>query len=324
MAVSFVKPVNLLLSGYSYLQSSISRKPGVWGMPAAISTELTNHCNLNCPECSSGSGIMERKRGFMDIGLFRDILAEMKPYLYNINLYFQGEPMLHPLFFSFLESARRFRTTVSTNGHYLTAENSDYLAGSGLGRLIVSVDGMDQAAYASYRKNGELDRVIAGVNNAAAARKKLNSSMTIEIQLLVNRYNEHQIGQVRQFAKERGIRLRLKSMQVINEESIQGWMPEIEKFRRYEAGDGKYIIKSTLPDNCRRIWFNPVVTWDGKVLPCCFDKNAHHVMGDLKNNSFRAIWHGAEFDKFRHRILNNRSGIDMCRNCTEGLKGVKT
>lgn len=267
---------------------------------------------------------MERKRGFMDIGLFRDILAEMKPYLYNINLYFQGEPMLHPLFFSFLESARRFRTTVSTNGHYLTAENSDYLAGSGLGRLIVSVDGMDQAAYASYRKNGELDRVIAGVNNAAAARKKLNSSMTIEIQLLVNRYNEHQIGQVRQFAKERGIRLRLKSMQVINEESIQGWMPEIEKFRRYEAGDGKYIIKSTLPDNCRRIWFNPVVTWDGKVLPCCFDKNAHHVMGDLKNNSFRAIWHGAEFDKFRHRILNNRSGIDMCRNCTEGLKGVKT
>ncbi len=324
MSVSFVKPVNLLLSGYSYLQGSFLRKPGVWGMPPAISAELTNHCNLNCPECFSGSGIMERKRGFMDIGLFRDILDELKPFLCNINLYFQGEPMLHPRFFSFLEHARHVRTTVSTNGHFLTAENSGYLAASGLGRLIVSIDGMDQTAYSRYRRNGEIDRVTAGIENVMAARKRLNSSMAVELQFLVNRYNEHQVEKARQFANERGIRLRLKSMQVINEESIQEWMPEMKKFRRYELREGKYTIKSSMSDNCRRIWFNPVLTWDGKVLPCCFDKNADHVMGDLNDNSFRSIWHGSEYQKFRYRILTDRSGIAICRNCTEGLKGVKT
>ena len=41
------------------------------------------------------------------------------------------------------------------------------------------------------------------------------------------------------------------------------------------------LYKNSLPDRCARLWFNPVITWDGKVIPCCFDKNAEYVMGDL-------------------------------------------
>ncbi len=110
MINGLVKPLNLLMSGYSYLKSSVSKQASVYGMPAAVGIELTNNCNLHCPECTSGSGQMRRERGFMDIELFKKMIEELKPFLYNINLYFQGEPMLHPGFFSFIKNSGNIRT----------------------------------------------------------------------------------------------------------------------------------------------------------------------------------------------------------------------
>jgi radical SAM protein with 4Fe4S-binding SPASM domain len=71
------------------------------------------------------------------------------------------------------------------------------------------------------------------------------------------------------------------------------------------------------------LWINPVITWDGKVVPCCFDKDASHIMGDLNKRSFREIWHGKKYNEFRRSLLSKRKEIDICRNCTAGLKGVR-
>ncbi|MBK7344646.1 MAG: SPASM domain-containing protein [Saprospiraceae bacterium] len=56
------------------------------------------------------------------------------------------------------------------------------------------------------------------------------------------------------------------------------------------------------------------------VVPCCFDKDATHQLGDLKHHSFRKIWQGKEYQQFRTQILKGRAQIDICTNCTEGCK----
>jgi radical SAM protein with 4Fe4S-binding SPASM domain len=61
-----------------------------------------------------------------------------------------------------------------------------------------------------------------------------------------------------------------------------------------------------------------VITWDGRVVPCCFDKDAHHVLGDLGKQSFREVWNSDAYNAFRATLLRSRSDIDMCRNCSEG------
>ena len=137
-----IRPVNALIAGYSYLRSSLTGNPEILGMPVTISTELTNYCNLGCPECINGSGQMTRDRGFMEPGLFEKIIDELHPYLLNINLYFQGEPMLHPDLFSFLAKTGGMNTVISTNGHYLNEENAEAIVHSGLTKLIVSLDGV--------------------------------------------------------------------------------------------------------------------------------------------------------------------------------------
>jgi radical SAM protein with 4Fe4S-binding SPASM domain len=231
--------------------------------------------------------------------------------------------MLHPSFFSFIKNSGNIFSVVSTNGHFLDQDNSKKIAGSGLGKLIISIDGMDQKTYSAYRINGSLDKVLDGINNVTLAKKKLNSSLKVEIQFLVNRLNEHQVPEIRQFAGKMGVSLNLKSMQIINKKNILSWMPSDKRFRRYEIKNGVYDIKSSLPDRCSRLWFNPVVTWDGKVIPCCYDKNAEYVMGDLNNDSFIDIWGGPKYRIFRKSILSGRHMIDICRNCTSGLNGVK-
>jgi len=323
MTIPFVKPVNALSAVYSYIHSTLTGKAVVYGMPPALGVELTNHCNLNCPECVTGSGLMTRKKGFMELDMFDKIISELRPYLYYSTLNFQGESMMHPRFFSFLKKSRNINTTVSTNGHFLTAENAEGIVRSGLSRLVVSLDGMDQGTYSSYRINGDMTVVMEGIRNVYKANKKAGSPLKLEIQFLVNRKNEDQIHSARHFASEMKASFRMKSLQIINAGAFETWLPLNQKYLRYQKKNGKYSIKNPLPDRCARLWLNPVITWDGKVIPCCFDKNAEHLMGDINEETFRDIWNGSRYRIFRKSILSGRYMTEICRNCTSGLRGVR-
>ena len=322
MINDILKHTNLLISGFSYLRSRFSGNPSISGMPVSLGVELTNNCNLKCRECHSGSGLLTRDRGFMQPELFDKIIRDTDPFLYNINLYFQGESMMHPQFFSFLEKIPQLHSVLSTNGHFLSVENSGRLVRSGLKKLIVSVDGADQETYSAYRMGGDLENVKNGLINITRARKYSGSKLRIVIQFLVNRSNEHQIPEMVQYARTMNVSLKLKSMQIINKENAGFWLPSRTKFSRYREVNNDYEIKSRLPDRCMRLWFNPVVTWDGKVVPCCFDKDASHIMGDLNNESFSSIWKGTKYRTFRRNVLSDRKMIEICRNCTSGLQKV--
>jgi len=63
-----------------------------------------------------------------------------------------------------------------------------------------------------------------------------------------------------------------------------------------------------------------VISWDGLVVPCCFDKDAQHQMGDLKQRSFREIWQNGQYTEFRKKMMQGRKNIDICANCSEGTK----
>ena len=312
------RPANIFSAGYSYLRSHIFRDGMIRGMPVTVSIEITNHCNLRCPECFSGSGRMTRDRGYMDISLFEKICRELKPFLYEMSLYFQGESMLHPDFQSFLRKSEGIRTTLATNGHFLTRENAELLAASGLNKLIVSLDGLDQDIYSDYRINGDIRTVLDGISNVSEAIRKNSSDLKLVIQFLVNRMNEHQVPAIRRFSEEIGASVRFKSMQIIDDD-FEKWLPTGKSFRRYEIRDNRYTIMSRLPGNCARMWFNPVITWDGKVIPCCFDKDAEYILGDMNVESFREIWKGERYKSFRKAILTNRKNTGICRNCTSGL-----
>lgn len=309
----------------SFYISKWTRKPVQWGLPISVSFEPTTSCNLRCPECPSGLRAFTRPTGMLNNDFFRQTIDQISPELLYLIFYFQGEPYLNPGFLDMVKyaSGKGLYTATSTNGHYLNDANAKRTVESGLDRLIISIDGTTQEVYQQYRIGGKLDKVIEGAKNVVAWKKKLKSRTPyIFFQFLVVRPNEHQVDDIRKLADEIGVDVRFKTAQIYNFENDPNQLiPRSEKFSRYGHGkDGKYRLKNRLLNHCWRLWQGTVITWDGLVVPCCFDKDAIHRLGDLKGKSFKEIWHESEYARFRQQILKSRKNIDICSNCSEGTR----
>jgi radical SAM protein with 4Fe4S-binding SPASM domain len=312
-----------IMSSYQLSQSLF--RPAIQGLPISISIEPTTSCNLRCPECPSGLRSFTRATGMLKQPLFEDIIDQLEPTLSYLTFYFQGEPYLHPQFLAMASyaSSRGIYTATSTNGHYLKDEQARLTVESGLDRLIISIDGTSQDTYSAYRVGGDLQKVIEGVENVVAWKRKLKSKTPhVIFQFLVVRPNEHQIPDVYALAKRLGVdQVVLKTAQVYDYENGSELIPLQEQYSRYRRKtDGTYAIKNEMLNRCWKMWHSCVITWDGKVVPCCFDKDGQYVLGDLTKNSFADIWKGRAYDDFRASLFSARSEIEMCRNCTEGTQ----
>ena len=308
----------------SYYVSRMIKRPVIRGYPASLSIEPTTYCNLRCPQCPSGLRSFVRNTGVMKYHLFKDIIDQLKDHLSYLLLYFQGEPYLNTSFFDMVSYAnsQKIYTATSTNGHFLT-KNARKTVESGLDRLIISLDGTDQETYEKYRIGGKLTEVLDGTRELIKWKKKLHSAKPLIIfQFLLMKHNEDQLDEMKKLAKEIGVdKLSFKTTQIYDYDSNDSLIPENPQHSRYKRSvNGKYIIKNKLLDHCWKMWHACVFTWDGTIVPCCFDKDARYTMGNICKNSFNEIWYGDQYKKFRQQLFINRNNIDICKNCTEGTK----
>lgn len=310
----------------SYYLSKWTHKPLQWGYPVSISFEPTTSCNLRCPECPSGLRAFTRPTGMLQQNFFKETIDQLSRDLLYLVFYFQGEPYLNPNFLDMVAyaSSKGIYTATSTNAHYLNDENARRTVESGLDRLIISIDGSTQEVYEQYRVGGKLDKVLEGTRNIVKWKKKLKSRRPfVFFQFLVVKPNEHQLDDIKRLAKETGVdEVRFKTAQVYDyANDPNNLIPSLDKFSRYRKDrNGEYRFKNSLSNHCWRLWHATVISWDGLVVPCCFDKDAQHTLGDLKGKSFKEIWHNDSYVHFRKQVLQSRKNIDICANCSEGTK----
>ncbi len=323
--ISLYRLWNLLLVKLSFFISTKFKKTVFTGMPVSISIEPTTACNLRCPECPSGLRSFTRPTGNIKFELFKRTIDQMHSHVMQLNFYFQGEPFIHPQFCDMVSyaHAKKIYTMTSTNAHFLHPAQCTAVIQSGLNELIISVDGTTQETYELYRKEGDLSKVLQGAKNMIEAKKNTKSKTPyLVFQFLVVKHNEHQIQDLYRLAEEYGIdEVRLKTAQIYNFKQGSDLIPEQEVYSRYrKTPNGEYQIKNQLLNECWRMWQGCVITWDGRVVPCCFDKDASHVLGKMENESFKAIWKGEQYTNFRNQLFISRSKIEICQNCSEGSK----
>jgi radical SAM protein with 4Fe4S-binding SPASM domain len=308
----------------SFSISRIVRKPIVWGIPISYSIEPTNHCNLKCPECPSGLGALTRPLGLLKFDNFKSWIDQIKDYGFYIQLFFQGEPYINKNLPEMIKYAQQnsVYVSISTNGHFVNEKNVDQVLENAPDKLIYSVDGLDEESYQKYRVGGTFKQADQGLRLLINRKKQLNQKKPyVEFQFIVMKQNEHQLDDVRDYCNEVGVdKLVFKTMQISSYENAVKFLPNNPKYRRYFVQDGKFSIKSKLKNHCFALWRTSVITWDGKVVPCCFDKDAEHTLGILNGKSFSDIWLSDEYQKFRSAVLANRKQTNICTNCTEGLK----
>lgn len=323
--LSLKRSTNLIKILTSYYATKINAKPYMWGLPFTISFEPTTACNLRCPECPSGLRAFTRPTGMLSTNFFKQTIDELQNTLLYLYFYFQGEPYLNPEFLTMVKYAadKGIYTVTSTNGHFLSPENAKKTIESKLDRIIISIDGTTQETYQQYRIGGNLNKVIQGAKNLVNCKNEMKSNTPhIIFQFLVVKPNQHQINEVKKLAKSIGVnQVKFKTAQVYEYENGNPLIPTINKYSRYKQNsDGTYTIKNKLLNHCWKLWHSCVITWDGKVVPCCFDKDATHQLGNLQTQSFNNIWKSKEYNNFRQLIIKSRKEIDICANCSEGTK----
>lgn len=328
LAIRLLRGVTMRKLGNSALirfQQVFGKMPGytrVTAKPESLSVEPASVCNLHCPECTLGGGRLSRNGQLMSLDTFANAFQPLAKWLVNCQFFWQGEPTLNPDLCQMISTAhsRKVFTSLSTNGQTLTPELCRSLVGSGLDQITVSVDGTTQDIYEKYRIGGSLQATIDGIGNLNEARRQLKKgNPLVEVQFIVFAHNEHQIPEIKRLARQWGAdRVTLKTAQVENLDNAGQMLPRNPKYSRYRQGpDGKWFIPKKYPINCFRLRGTMVVTANGDVAVCCYDKNCRHTLGNVNTDSAISIWTGQQAELARRQVLDGGSLADICRNCGE-------
>ena len=267
----------------------------------------------------------------MPLSIFERVLEQVQATAHTMQFYFQGEPLINKQLPEMIAAAHKagIYTIVSTNAQSLSQDMANALVLSGLNRIIVSIDGFSEESYQAYRVGGSLQKALDALRYLANAKRLHKSHIRIELQTLRLKTNEHEWEWIKKNYKQLGAtHLAFKTAQLYDFEHGHPLMPTSERYSRYrKTTDGTYIHKKSSPLHstlytihrasgapCLRLWSGCVITTNGDVLPCCYDKDHRHALGNITTHSLREIFHSNKANALRRQILCGHLP-EMCKNC---------
>ena len=294
----------------SFLFHWLRRSPTVPYPPLKLHLEPTSHCNLRCIMCPQSMGAT-KGNGYMDLELYRKIIDEARKFVLEINLFFRGEPLLHPKILEMVQIARSAGISVhiNTNATLLRGKIIDGLLTAGLNKLTISFDAGEKEGSERMRRGASfektLENTISFLKAKAASRSRLPYT-TIQ----VIRFFEP--GATRPVVPPDFVRL-FDGLPVDEFDPIwaHGWagtMKNSESFQAAPYGHNYYP--------CNWLWKSLAICWDGKVATCCGDFGPMEVFGDLKSESLAEIWNGPHMVRIRTLQRNGKlDQLPLCRGC---------
>ena len=293
--------------------------------PLFVSVEPAAVCQLRCPACPVGLRTPEVSKSrdverMMSLDIWHRILAEIRDTAFIIQFYFQGEPLLNKDLPQMIREAHEagLYTIVSTNAQAMTPEMAEQLVASGLDRIIISMDGLTDESYNAYRIGGSLEKTKAALRFLREAKDRtpytVHHTPIIELQCLRLKTNENEWAEFKRVYKNLGAdRLVFKTAQLYDYADGHPLMPSDPRYSRYIQGsDGRYHRRS-LRKGCFRVWSGVVISTDGAVLPCCYDKAHEHAYGNILTTSLRELFHNDQARTFRRAAFEQSPAI--CQEC---------
>lgn len=288
-------------------------------LPEILTVETTNFCNLKCIMCPRGEpNLMTRPLGHMSEVLFEKIIKESPYFNSPCWIHWLGEPLMNPNLFRQIALAKRHSVEVGihTNATLLTPGNCDLILDSGLDEMTIAVDGATPGVYESVRKGPfTYEHVRDNVVHFLARRRELGRSKpVVTLSVIVMGATAGELEQFRTFWEQHGA-------DAIVFKELVSWAGQDARFEEL-AVPSQALQRRSRPARrypCKFLWKYMTITWDGKVVPCCYDFNARMVLGDLNNQSLEEIWNGPEYLAMRRAQLRGRDVCALCENCRDGM-----
>jgi len=287
---------NRLLLNYEYCR----KKTCLGGYPVEITIELTNNCNLNCIFCPHHK--MQRKKGFIDFSLFKEIVDQISGFVECVDLDLMGESTLHPKIFEIIQYCKKngLKTALNSNMTKVNKQLAKTLIDAGLDILVMSIDGINKDTYESIRPGALFSETKQNIKNLLS----LDAEKLYKVVQMV--YISNNKDEIKQFfldwKNENADFIRIQPYQNIDKENISlNAMPSGVKRSRKA---------------CIQPWKKMAVCWDGTVVLCCNDYDKFSVIGDIRKEKIFSIWNSLTLQDLRRKIIEqNWENLTFCRDC---------
>ena len=314
---------NWARSYYEYLTGASRIK----SRPLKLIFDPTNICQLACPLCPTGIGLLDRGRGHAELSLFRRLMDQVGDYVFMIDFYNWGEPLLHPRLEEFIRIAKshNIASNLSTNlSMRLSDERIERLLTSGLSEIGIALDGTTEETNGLYRRKAKFDLIVDNMRRIVQARDRLGqTSPLISWLFVVFSFNEHEVARAREMAAEIGVdRLVLRppfldvnryQPSAKDREAIVHWAPRDPKFRTH-------VAKAPERKRCGWHYTAAAINWDGSVTPCSTSfrmADDFGTFGKAGENPFFDVMNNASFRGARDVMAGRSSqcGDVVCSHC---------
>ena len=302
------------------IKGRIFRNP----LPIAVTFAVSYKCQCNCVHCSAGKHLKSGMKELSTVEAKR-VIDESQNLGVSIIAFTGGEPLLRDDIFELISYVDKKKTVpiLFTNGQYLTDENVEKLADSGLYSLFVSIDSPIAEEHDNLRKMpGLFESAIAGIKrvkskgifvglSSYATRSGTNAGMYKKIYSLAKEMGLHNVmlfdgvptGNMLKdtseiLTPEQREEIRLFSSEIFKRSEIpplssQSWQNSIEG---YLGGIG-----------CLAGSIQYYVSAYGEVTPCDFTPLN---FGNIRSEPLRDIWRRM----VRHPAYNHRSTFCRMQN----------
>jgi radical SAM protein with 4Fe4S-binding SPASM domain len=281
--------------------------------------ELTNNCPMKCVMCPRTKH-MTRAVGYMDLAVFKKVIDQMvadNPAHADgttVALHHFGESLMHRGFGEFVRYAedKGVRTDLSVNPIVFTPRVIEQLLESPPTVLHISLDGHDDESF----------RAIRGVRNAYGRSKakflsylEAKRARNVETRVVVNMIafdmNQESIARQTEFWNS------LRGVDEFSAKDFITWTGDAEEINALRAGQRNSLSDPLLPHfvSCNRPWQVMTITWDGDVVPCCYDYDKKEVIGNVRHQSLMEIWNGKPMQELRRQFVTGQVTSKLCESC---------
>ena len=314
---------------FNYLKVKYSAVKGLkrsLGSPILLTIEPTNICNLKCPICETGAGILNRAKKNMTLEEFKHVLDQFDDNLEQLFFYFMGEPFLNKDAYDMIQYAsdKGIYVTSCTNGEQVEPEK---LVNSGIGEIDFQISGMTQDVHEIYRIGANLERTFQNLEETIKIRNfsfSRKHKMAIVAGFILMKHNEHQVDNFIKYCQSIGVdkyNIIGTCLRDVNQGEV--FLPSDRSYWYYDEEEYKQgnLVPKIRPDNyCGWIYSTATILVNGDVVACCRDPKGEYFIGNVFKERFSDIWNNQKYRAIRYRVSTNSNNMKLCRLCSgEGI-----
>jgi MoaA/NifB/PqqE/SkfB family radical SAM enzyme len=280
--------------------------------PFYPTVEITGICNLRCSSCiRSDKEIVPNGRymRFSDYQLVIDKLIKDIPFLYLVDLYIFGEPILNKDLPKIIKYNKQLGVASGLSTNLNKIDNLRSVMEAGPAQLRVSISGMSTETYDITHTGGKWEKVRENLKVLRNLRREFDEQTTVEFYFHIYKHNLHEIKIAKELCEDYGFRfhpslavlfpdfvLNYRKTGLLNQHAQTASNLTILDLDKLIADCDEYSEK-----NCILTRIVPVINWDMSVMPCC-----NYTYSKIHPNYLES-----EFES----LINSRTNSIQCADC---------